>query len=63
MTRTFTVYWNEDDVRSLEKELARLEEDFGERRAYMSGRTITASRQRLDLLRAAIALLTEEVPE
>lgn len=53
----------EEDVEKLRAEQVRLWDDFKAREPYISQEAAKAMRHRMDVLRAAIELLTERVPE
>lgn len=63
MTRTFTVYFSEDNVRTLRAEQVRLWDDYKAREPHISRESALAMKRRLDALRLAIDALVEVVPE
>jgi hypothetical protein len=61
-TRTHTVYFDDEDLRLIREGFAVLESSYLGRKAYMSQAAQRAHERRLDVLRAAWALLLEPVP-
>lgn len=59
-TRTYTVYWNEEDVVVLKAEAKKLWDDFHGRAPFVSQAIIDAMTKRLNLLESAISLLTDK---
>jgi hypothetical protein len=63
MTRTHTVYFGDEQLQRLKRELKKLEADFESRGLYVGDQAKAAGRRRLLVLRAAIESLSEPVPE
>jgi hypothetical protein len=63
MSRTFSTYFNTEDVDRLVGGAHReLETDFEQRREYLDERTVRAIESRLAFLRACWTLLLDRVP-
>jgi hypothetical protein len=63
MTRTHTVFFGDEQLQRLKRELKKLEAEFEHRAVYVGNDARAAGRRRLLVLRAAIESLGEPVPE
>lgn len=62
-TRTHTVFFTEESLNPIRKELTKLSDDFLARSKYMSNGAQVAYEHRLFVIRHAIELLSEPVSE